>query len=144
MVQFSHYSSLFVLSMFSLLSLILAFFPPLQYRYWHVPKLDWAALGSYAFVDVFNLNLSEFSCMEFIKGSHVLIPYGPWARKPCLINLSLLKFAPVIAFIDWAYNKYVELIYNKISHFMFAYIMQCLHNQVVRSLISEGDLYTFN
>lgn len=75
--------------------------------------------------------------MEIIKGSHILIPEVP--RVPGLINFSFLKFSLVIAFTDWTYNKYFEPIY-----FIFIRIMQYLHNLIVKSLISEGGLYTFN
>ena len=62
-----------------------------------------------------------------------------------LYNLSLLTMkAPAIAYIDWAPSKYFGQIYNNIAYVIFLHIMECLHNQIMRSLIRERDLYFFN
>lgn len=74
-----------------------------------------------------------------------LHPRLPKHQSPVLlISLSQNLKALVIAANDWAPNKYFELIYDKTAHFIFLYIMQCLHNQTVRSVILEGDLFIFN
>lgn len=100
--------------MLELFSWVLAFCRSLHSKSWHVPKLDWTALRSCVPWKVFNPNLNEVSCMEFIKRSHVLTPEAPCVPEPCPINLSLLKTDPVISFIDWVYKKYSELIYNEV------------------------------
>lgn len=56
--------------------------------------------------------------------------------EPCLFNLSLLTMkALAIAYIGWAPSKYFEHIYDNTAHVIFLYIMECLNNQIMRSLI---------
>ena len=43
--------------------------------------------------------------------------------------------ALAIVYIGWSPSKYFEHIYDNTSHVIFLYIMECLNNQIMRSLI---------
>lgn len=71
-------------------------------------------------LEVFNPNLNEVSHREFVKGSRVL-SLTPSEPEPRPTDFSLLNVALLVALIDWTYNKYSELIYNKTALFFFLY-----------------------